>query len=1055
MKAMTLLPLCFTSSCLSVLLLALSLCTICVGDQSSDPILCIPTERLALIDLKNNLTDETNRLSSWVGKHCCSWSGVVCDNVTGHVHEIHLRGLDLNIFNGPYDTYDEDEEASKQMLGGTISPSVIKLLQLRYLDLSLNDFGYSLIPAFIGSFQNLIYLNLSYSHFGGEIPHRLGNISTLRVLDLQHSIHSGHLHSKSLTWLNNLKGLEHMNLGGINLANASDWFPVVSNITSLLELRFSACGLDQSPSNPTTVRFTSLIVLDLSRNYFDSMLPAWIFSLHNLVLLDLTGCYFSGVLPGTPGGFYSLPSLRTLCVSDNSFVNSPSFQLSSLSNLRRLEVRGCKLSSPILQNLSLIEHVDLSYNEIVEEIPKSLSNLCNITTLYLGGNNFFGNVSELLERFCECESLKLEALDFSGNYLIGQLPQRIGKLKNLIKIDLGNNNLTGTIPDSLGSLSMLQILDINTNKLSGSLPDTIGGLSSTIGGLSWLEYLDLSYNKLRGSLPECIGGLSKLYHLSLLHNSLTGILTENHFANLTALKYLRVGENKLAFKLSVNNWIPPFKLKELRADSCSLGPQFPSWIQSQKDLTRINIANANISDTIPDWFWTSFPSVVNLNISNNIIQGKLGDVISFAPLAVLDLSNNVLHGTLPGNFSTMHFLDLSNNNLSGSLEQFLCFGIQEPQPLQFLLLANNNMSGVISDCWMNYKSLIILNLEKNQFSGIIPPSLGNISLLLLDLDDNRLSGNLPLWLLNSTSLVAIKLARNELMRKIPPSIGGNNTSMRVLSLRSNHFEGKIPEEICHLRSLQILDLSHNDLSGNLPICFTNFSVMSGRSEASNLIELYYTMFAVPLVTKGYTYTYSTILYQVTSLDLSSNRFSGSIPDELVELLGLRFLNLSDNELTGTIPNSFSHTGKLEALDLSMNHLNGNIPLSMSQLTALNWLNLSYNKLVGGIPTGPQFQTFGELSFTGNALCGYPLPACFQNNGDTKGSANDKAYGRDWILVILTLVGFVVGFWSIMASLFLSRQWRIAYYRFLEEIWFKLQDFIFLLFLRLTKRSRPI
>ncbi|KAI3815913.1 hypothetical protein L1987_15596 [Smallanthus sonchifolius] len=352
MKALTLVSLSFSSSCLWILLVS-SLCHVCFCDQNSDPVLCIPT---ALIDLKNNLTDPANRLSSWVGKDCCSWSGVVCDNFTGHVHEIRLGGHDEKIHDYCYefnDTNSECVEASKQKLGGTISPSVFKLLHLRYLDLSCNDFNFSSIPAFVGLFQNLIYLNISLSNFGGEIPHQHGNLSTLRVLDL-HSDYYSNLHSKSLKWPKNLKGLRYLDMTFIDLPKASDWFPVISNLTSLLELHFSRCGLNQLPGNPTTGSFTSLIVLYLSYNSFDNMLlPGWIFSLRDLALLDLTQCGIGGVNPGTHGGFHSMPSLRTLRVSSNTFVNS-SFLLnglSSLSNHRVLDVSYCDISSPILVHL--------------------------------------------------------------------------------------------------------------------------------------------------------------------------------------------------------------------------------------------------------------------------------------------------------------------------------------------------------------------------------------------------------------------------------------------------------------------------------------------------------------------------------------------------------------------------------------------------------------------------------------------------------------------------------------------------------------------------------
>ncbi|CAL9769058.1 unnamed protein product, partial [Musa acuminata subsp. burmannicoides] len=45
------------------------------------------------------------------------------------------------------------------------------------------------IPEFIGSFKKLRYLNLSSTYFMGGIPARLGNLSSLYVLDLSYALH--------------------------------------------------------------------------------------------------------------------------------------------------------------------------------------------------------------------------------------------------------------------------------------------------------------------------------------------------------------------------------------------------------------------------------------------------------------------------------------------------------------------------------------------------------------------------------------------------------------------------------------------------------------------------------------------------------------------------------------------------------------------------------------------------------------------------------------------------------------------------------------------------
>ncbi|CAN6709896.1 unnamed protein product [Malus baccata var. baccata] len=908
------------------------------------PPLCKESEKQALLMFKQDLKDPANRLSSWVaeeGSDCCSWTGVVCDHITGHIHELHL-----NSSNSAW--------VSNSFFGGKINPSLLSLKHLNYLDLSNNVFWTTRIPSFFGSMTSLTHLNLGNSWFDGVIPHKLGNLSSLRYLNLSHN----DLKVENLQWISGLSLLKHLDLSHVDLSKASDWLQVTNMLPSLVELIVSDCQLDQIPPLPTP-NFTSLVVLDLSGNLFNSLKLRWVFSLKNLVSLHLSDCGFQGPIPSIS---QNITSLREIDLSYNSVSLDPIPKW--LLNQKFLEL-------------------SLEGNQLTGQLLSSIQNMTGLTALNLGGNEFNSTIPEWLYSLNNLESLLL-----SGNALRGEISSSIGNLKSLRHFDLSDNSISGPIPMSLGNLSSLVELDISGNQFNGTFIEVIGKLKM-------LTDLDISYN------------------------SFEGVVSEVSFSNLTKLKHFIAKGNSFTLKTS-RDWLPPFQLESLQLDSWHLGPEWPMWLQTQTQLTDLSLSGTGISSTIPTWFWNLTFQLGYLNLSHNQLYGEIQNIVA-APVSVVDLGSNQFTGALPIVPTSLYLLDLSNSSFSGSVFHFFCDRPEEPRQLSLLHLGNNLLTGKVPDCWMSWQYLRTLNLENNHLTGNVPMSMGYLQQLKsLHLRNNHLYGELPHSLQNCTMLSVVDLGGNGFVGSIPIWIGKSLLNLNVLNLRSNEFEGDIPSEICYLEGLQILDLARNKLSGTIPRCFHNLSAMADLSESFwNIVPINSSVEASIVVTKGLQLEYTNILQFVKSMDLSCNLMYGEIPQELTDLLALQSLNLSNNRFTGRIPSKIGNMAQLESLDFSINQLDGEIPPSMTSLTFLSHLNLSYNNLTGRIPKSTQLQSLDESSFVSNELCGAPLDKNCSANGVIPPPTVEQDGGRgyclledEWFYVSLG-VGFFTGFWIVL------------------------------------------
>ncbi|KAL5726964.1 hypothetical protein ACHQM5_000205 [Ranunculus cassubicifolius] len=995
---------------------------------------CLKNEREALFDFKKSVRDASKRLSSWVGEDCCKWEGVGCDNQTGHVITLDLR----NPF--PYDherggykygyrdiTY---EEASLTV--AKVNPSLAQLQHLNYLDLSWNNFSGIEIPNFFGSFQKLIYLNLSCACFGGTVPHHLGNLSSLQTLDLkadfQYRQNDPYYASPydfpkpildTFLWISHLFSLEQLDMTGVDLSSVLEPSIAIASFppNRLSELRVSSCGLGVNTVFNSLRNLSSLLILDISNNQFDEI-PYAIWNLTSLRLLDLSHNFFSSTV-SVQAGVKNLLNLESLDLSYNSFQTLPSWSyelkklkyldfsgnsvppvhlsptwLRSFPHLKELHLNGIGLTGPIpssLGNLSSLEVVSLGKNQFSGTIPTSLSTLFALRELLVDSNELSGTIPSWIGGLP-----LLSVIDFSLNNLSGPIPTSLGNLTTLGRLDLSKNQVIGPIPESLGHLPMLSELILGTNQLSGHFPMSLGSLSNLrildleLNQLSgpillllerWpnLTTLYLSRNRFNGSVPETLGHLSNLVKLDLSFNSFTGIVSEVHFSKLSKLKSLVLTSTPLSVKIPFG-WVPPFQLTVIRFDSCYVGPRFPDWIRTQTRPFCIVMADSGISDSIPNWFYNIPPSLIWIDLSENQLTGRVPNfVVSSSSLPVyLFLSSNRFTGTFPSSLSNLAFLELSNNSIVGRIPQNI--GDMLPD-LLFLGLSNNHFHGNIPKSLCNMQELSFLSLANNSLSGSLPQCWGNFERLsVVDLTSNSLSGTIPSSICQPQNLRALHLRNNSFSGELSSGLQ-HCSNLTILDIGENKISGEVPTWIGKsLPSLQILRLRSNKFNGSISYNLCHLKELRildvALNNISGSIPQCFGQFSGMIYneTDGFRNANTGSAY----IDRLNQVYYDKLPQvmkgrELEYMQTLRFLinmDLSSNNFVGKMPEALTNLTGLIGLNLSDNHFTGNIPKSIGQMRSLESLDLSRNDLSGMIPQSlSSLSSLSLLNLSHNYLSG--------------------------------------------------------------------------------------
>ncbi|EOY17843.1 Serine-threonine protein kinase, plant-type, putative [Theobroma cacao] len=603
--------------------------------------------------------------------------------------------------------------------------------------------------------------------------------------------------------------------------------------------------------------------------------------------------------------------------------------------------------------------------------------------------------------FCEWQGVtcgrrhqRVTALELPGLKLAGSLSPSIGNLTFLRKFNLSANRLHGNIPKEVGYLRRLRVLHLSQNNLHGEIPVELANCSK-------LQGIVLLYNNLTGEVPFQLGDLSKLIRLSLGANNLVGSIPSS-LGNLSSLQDLSLSSNHLKGNIpdalggAVN-------LRYLFLASNSLNGTLPLSIHNLSSLEMIEMATNNFSGSLAAVIGLPFPNLRYFSIGENQLIGTIPKSISnMSNLEIFDIAMNGISGSVPndlGNLKNFQELIIGHN----------FFGNGKTGDLDFL--------SSLSNC----TQLQILELEGNRLGGLLPKSIGNLSIQLnmIFMGFNQISGNIPEGIGNLFSLTLFHMPRNALSGTLPTSIG-KLQNLERLFLSSNNFSGEIPSIIGNLSLLFELQLHNNNFEGRIPLALRNCKKMqklflSGNKLSGNVPDHLFGAFTSLILV--YISSNSLIgplpsdlgnLTNLVELFISENKFSGEIPKSLGECSGLRTLDMARNFFQGSIPLSFGSLKSLEILNLSHNSLSGTIPHELEKLPFLSNLNLSFNHLEGEVPKGGAFNKSSGFSIGGNKnLCGgipeIKLPKCINQEPRKKGNAlSTKA-------IIVMILGILIAF----------------------------------------------
>ncbi|XAR66787.1 Non-specific serine/threonine protein kinase, partial [Bertholletia excelsa] len=525
--------------------------------------------------LANNSKLEVFKLQSHNNQMKCALQGV--PSFLSNQHELRLLDLSENNIVAKFPSYLLANNTNLGFLSlskNCFSDSLHFLpnsTNAHFLGLKVfaNNFQVQLPPNISSMVPYLWYFNVSQNFLYGNIPHSLGDLRYLRILDLSHNKFSGQIPEYLAT------GCKQLTILRISYNNLQGQMWPINSSLSQLRLLYLDNNNFIGKISPGLLNIFNLALLDVSNNNLSGGIPNWIGLMKGIMSLTLSKNSLEGPVPMT---FCQLKDLVFLDLSQNHF--GPAIPpCNNLKLLKYLHLQGNNFKGTIpyaLSNSTALVTLDVRGNKLSGHVPRWISLLTVLRILLLKGNNFHGSIPSHL-----CQLRNLSFLDLSQNQFSGLIPSCLSNIEFGLRIQFGKASRYFALTIGLPPNSLEDSIDLPFNllfnlgkdeKVEFTSKTRLEVYTGTI--LHFMSGMDLSCNNLTGPIPSEIGYLSGIKSLNLSHNQLIRSIPAS-FSNLKQIESLDLSYNKLS-------------------------DQIPSQLTDLNFLSIFNVSYNNLSGKIPN-----------------------------------------------------------------------------------------------------------------------------------------------------------------------------------------------------------------------------------------------------------------------------------------------------------------------------------------------------------------------------------------------------------------------------------------------------------------------